>query len=188
MRKGIRYTIFRTRWGYFGLAGTEEGLLRSCLPMARRDDVKCRLLRGLDEVRFEKEFFRILQGQISAYFAGVCVSFGRDIPLVLACPERSRRDGFSPFARRILRVCRDISYGKTMSYGEAARRAGAAGGGRAAGQVLAKNPLPLIIPCHRVIYANGGLGGFNAAGGVRYKKRMLELEKRSAFLAKKRRF
>jgi len=180
MRKGIRYTIFKTRWGYFGLAGSEGGMVRACLPTARQDDVKCRLVQGLGEVRFEKEFFRILQGKISAYFEGVCVNFGRDIPIVL--------DGFSPFAERILRACRDISYGKTMSYGEVARRAGVAGGGRAVGGVLAKNPLPLIIPCHRVICANGELGGFSAAGGVRYKKRLLGLEKGGAFLAKNRRF
>ena len=150
--------------------------MRSCLPMTRRDDVKCRLLRGLGEVRFEKGVFKYLQGEISAYFAGACVNFSEDTPIVINCE--------SLFAQRVLRACRDISYGNTMSYGEVARRTGAAGGGRAVGGVLAKNPLPLIIPCHRVTCANGRLGGFSpvrdgqahAAGGIRLKKRMLELE------------
>ncbi len=169
MQKKIRYTIFKTRWGYFGLAGGKEKLLRTCLPMTGRNDVKCRLLKGLEEVKFEKGIFRDLQGQISAYFDGSYINFDRDIPVAL--------DGFSAFGRGVLNVCRNITYGKTMSYGEVADRIGKAGAGRAVGRVLAKNPLPLIIPCHRVICAGGGLGGFSAAGGISYKRRLLELER-----------
>jgi len=144
--------------------------------MTRRGDVKCRLLRGLGDVRFENGVFRDLQGEISAYFDGVYINFGRDIPVALACPERSRRDGFSAFGRGVLMVCRDITYGNRKSYGEVAEMIGKAGAGRAVGGVLAKNPLPLIIPCHRVICANGRLGGFSAAGGISYKRRLLGLE------------
>ena len=93
MQKAIRYTIFKTKWGYFGLAGMEGGVLRSCLPMAKREDVKCRLLQGLGEVRFDKELFKELQGEISLYFEGGYVNFNKDIPVVL--------DGVGPFARRV---------------------------------------------------------------------------------------
>ncbi|MHC4158542.1 MAG: methylated-DNA--[protein]-cysteine S-methyltransferase [Planctomycetota bacterium] len=173
MRKVIRYTVFRTKWGYFGLAGDEEGVLRSCLPMAGRDGVKCWLLRGLGGGEFERGLFRDLQSEISLYFEGGCVDFGRDIPIVL--------DGAGPFARRVLRACRDVRYGETISYGRLAKKAGRAGAARAVGNVLARNPLPLITACHRVICADGSLGGFSAAGGLKLKKKLLALEKKQAF-------
>jgi O-6-methylguanine DNA methyltransferase len=61
-----------------------------------------------------------------------------------------------------------------------AERVGRGGAGRAAGGALARNPLPLIIPCHRVICANGKLGGFSGAGGVRVKRKMLDFERKMA--------
>jgi len=85
-------------------------------------------------------------------------------------------DGLGLFARRVLTACRDIRFGQTVSYGRLAEMAGKAGSARAVGGALAKNPLPLIIPCHRVTYANGKMGGFSATGGVKLKKRMLKLE------------
>ena len=69
-----------------------------------------------------------------------------------------------------------IPYEETISYGELARRAGKEGAARAAGQALAANPVPLLVPCHRVICADGSLGGF--AGGLEMKRRLLELEGR----------
>jgi methylated-DNA-[protein]-cysteine S-methyltransferase len=173
MRKAIRYTIFRTKWGYFGLAGDEEGILRSCLPMAGRDSVKYRLLKGLGGGEFERGLFRDLQGEISLYFEGGCVNFNKDIAVAL--------EGFGPFARRVLRACRDVRYAETMSYGRLAKKAGKAGAARAVGNVLARNPVPLITACHRVICADGSLGGFSAAGGLKLKKRLLALEKKQVF-------
>ena len=168
MQKAIRYTIFKTKWGYFGLAGTEYGLLRSCLPVAEYEKVKSCLLKGLADARFEQSFFKALQERITAYFAGAYVNFDRDIPIIT--------DGLSGFACSVLDVCRDIRFGQTISYGRLAERIGRAGAARAVGGVLAKNPLPLVIACHRVTCANGKIGGFSAAGGVTLKKRMLELE------------
>lgn len=173
MQKAARYTIFKTKWGYFGLAGNEEGVLRSCLPCGKWEDVKCRLLKDLGGGEFERGLYKDLQGEISLYFEGDCVNFGRDIPIVL--------DGFGPFGRRVLRACRDVRYGETISYGGLAERIDRAGAGRAVGNVLARNPVPLIIPCHRVICADGSLGGFSAAGGLKLKKRLRALEKKWAF-------
>ena len=142
--------------------------MRSCLPCGKRDDVKYRLLKGLGGGEFESGVFKGLQGRISADFEGGYVNFNKDIPIVL--------DGFRPFGRRVLRACRNVSYAKTISYGGLAERIGRAGASRAVGNVLARNPLPLIIPCHRVICADGRFGGFSAAGGLKLKKRLLELE------------
>ena len=171
MQKAIKYTIFKTKWGYFGLGGTENALLRTCLPVAGRKRAKCLLLKGLRPAEYDKTLFKSLQEQISAYFEGACINFRRDISLDLT--------GLSGFTRLVLSGCRDITYGRTISYGQLAEKIGRPGAVRAVGGALARNPLPLIIPCHRGTYANGKLGGFSAMGGAKLKKRMLELEEKS---------
>jgi len=171
MQKTMKYAIFKTKWGYFGLAGTENALLRTHLPLAGREMAKCRLLKDLRSAEYDKTLFKSLQEQISAYFERGCVNFGRDIPLDLT--------GLSQFTRLVLAACRDIRFGQTISYGQLAEKIGRPGAVRAVGGALAKNPLPLLIPCHRVTYANGKIGGFSAMGGAKLKKRMLELEEKS---------
>jgi len=168
MQKAIKYIVFKTKWGYFGLAGTEYGLLRTHLPAAKYETVKSQLLKEFQKTRYDKTLFKVLAEQITAYFEGAYVDFSKDISIVLG--------GLSGFTRQVLTACRDIRFGQTASYADLAKIAGRAGAARAVGGVMAKNPLPLIIPCHRVIYANGKIGGFSAAGGVTLKKRMLELE------------
>ena len=169
MQKAVKYTIFKTKWGYFGLAGTEFGLLRSCLPLARREKVKSQLLQNLPCPQYDEVLFKAIQGQITAYFDGACVDFSGDIPIV---PE-----GLSLFARCVLTACRDIKFGQTISYGRLAQKAGNLNAARAVGNALAKNPLPLIIPCHRIVCANGGIGGFSTAGGKKLKRKLLLHEK-----------
>ncbi len=169
MPKAIKYLIFKTKWGYFGLASTENGVLRTHLPGPDPEKVKSRLLKDLQAVRYERTLFKTLAEQITAYFDGTYVDFHKDIPIVL--------DGLSGFARGVLTACRDIRFGQTVSYADLAKMAGRGGAARAVGGVMANNPLPLIIPCHRVTYANGTIGGFSAAGGVKLKKRMLKLER-----------
>ena len=78
------------------------------------------------------------------------------------------------FARQILEACAQIPYGETVSYSELARGAGKEGASRAAGQALAANAVPILVPCHRVICADGSRGGFS--GGLAMKRRLLELE------------
>ena len=80
------------------------------------------------------------------------------------------------FGRRVLRCCRMIPYGKTLTYGQLAAKAGHPGAARAVGRCMAANRIPLVIPCHRVVSVGGGLGGYSAVGGLRMKRRLLELE------------
>jgi methylated-DNA-[protein]-cysteine S-methyltransferase len=80
------------------------------------------------------------------------------------------------FQRRVLDHCRRIPYGRRLTYGELATRAGYPGAARAVGRCMASNRVPLIVPCHRVVAASGGLGGYSARGGLRMKRRLLELE------------
>jgi methylated-DNA-[protein]-cysteine S-methyltransferase len=82
----------------------------------------------------------------------------------------------SEFRRRVVRHCREIPFGKTQTYGKLAAKAGYPGAARAVGNCMAANRIPLVIPCHRVVAADGSLGGFSAPGGIRLKQRLLELE------------
>ena len=91
-----------------------------------------------------------------------------DIPLDLeAAPE---------FHRKVYEVARTIPPGRTMTYGEIARRLGVPHESREVGQALGRNPVAIIVPCHRVLGADGKMGGFSATGGVSTKRRMLEIE------------
>lgn len=82
----------------------------------------------------------------------------------------------APFHQRVYAVARRMLPGETMGYGDMARMLGAPGAARAVGQALAHNPFAPIVPCHRILAADGRAGGFSAAGGVRTKLRLLEIE------------
>lgn len=84
--------------------------------------------------------------------------------------------GIPPFHRQVYDEARRILPGQTRSYGELAQTLGKAGAARAVGQALGANPFALIVPCHRVLAADGRLNGFSAHGGIRTKQRLLEIE------------
>jgi methylated-DNA-[protein]-cysteine S-methyltransferase len=169
----VYYTIFDTEWGCFGLAATEDGLIRTHLPSPNPEKAKTNLLKNFPVTRYNQHLFNTLQRQIIAYFEGARINFFTDVPLVL--------DEFSPFTQQVLTECRKVLFGQTVSYLELAKKVRCPAGSRAVAGALAKNPLPLIIPCHRVICDNGSLGGFSAPGGVKLKKRMLKLEASASF-------
>jgi methylated-DNA-[protein]-cysteine S-methyltransferase len=81
------------------------------------------------------------------------------------------------FERRVLEETRAIAPGETRTYGEVARSIGAPGAARAVGRALGRNPVPIIIPCHRILAASGKSGGFSAPGGASTKLRLLQLER-----------
>jgi len=167
MQKLLRYTIFKTKWGYFGLAGTEHTLWRTCLPRPEPEKIRFQLLKTLQAAKYDKAFFRTLQEQIDAYFEGAYVDFSLDVPINL--------DGFSPFGSSVLSACRKIRFGQVITYSALAKKTGWPAV-RAVGNALAKNPLPLIIPCHRVIRSDGQIGGFSAPGGKKLKEKLLKHE------------
>jgi len=94
MQKVLKYVIFETKWGYFGLAGTEICLCRTRLPGPKPEKIKSQLLRNLPEAQFDKTYFKTLQQHIAAYFKGMCVNFSHDIPVSL--------DEFHGFSRKVL--------------------------------------------------------------------------------------
>jgi methylated-DNA-[protein]-cysteine S-methyltransferase len=105
----------------------------------------------------------VARGQLEEYFAGCRRGF--DLPLEMAG---------SQFEQRVWQALREIPYGETASYGEIARRVGEADAARAVGVANARNPIALIVPCHRVIGADGSLTGYG--GGLDRKRLLLDLE------------
>jgi methylated-DNA-[protein]-cysteine S-methyltransferase len=118
------------------------------------------------------EFVREAIEGIVAVMAGTSHDL-RSVPL----DERDIDD----FRRAVYAATRDIPAGTTRSYGEVARAIGRTDGARDVGSALARNPFPIIVPCHRVVAANGALTGFSAPGGLETKRRMLELEGASGY-------
>ena len=104
-----------------------------------------------------------MRAQLADYFDGRRTGF--DLPLAMQG---------TPFQLRVWRALQDIPYGETISYGEQARRIGRPADPRAVGQANGRNPIAVIVPCHRVIGADGSLTGYG--GGVERKRQLLELE------------
>ena len=191
----MKYCVFETDWGYFALAGTEDELCFTQLPGPDAVAVESLLLgrlaaterkmagragasRDLESlqlrsgVRLDSSYFKSVQEQIRAYFAGQKVIFDSEILLNFG--------SMSDFGRAVLFACRQVGFGQTVTYSTLARLAGSPGASRAVGGVMAANPMPLLVPCHRVLRSDGGLGGFSAAGGVAVKRRLLDHERRCA--------
>ena len=167
-QKQYQYAIFKTQWGWFCVLGSEQGLVRTCLPVTYKEAMRSRMLSDFPGAERSKTAFSALQKAIESYYKGSVVDFS-DVKISL--------DGLSEFQQTVLTALRTISYGNTVSYTQLAKLANSPKAARAIGTVMAQNPLPLIIPCHRVIKADGSPGLFSAAGGTNTKSRMLELEK-----------
>lgn len=126
----------------------------------------------------EPEQRETLQRMLDDYFSGGRFSGGR-APFDALVIDSA---GWTEFQREVYRACRAIPSGQTASYGELARRVGSPGASRAVGAAMAANRLLLVIPCHRVVAADGKLRGFSAPGGLDTKRLLLDLESRGESL------
>ena len=158
---------FETDLGWFGLGWTEAGIGRTVLPGLSRHEVEERLARSGGELTQTAEAATAVIALVRDYARGAEVDFG-GVPLDLnTVPE---------FNRRAYELLTKIGWGETTTYGALARQLGDVGLSRAVGRAMGANPIPLIIPCHRVLASDGKPGGFSAPGGAESKLRMLALE------------
>jgi len=155
----IYYQYMKSPVGKLLVAGNEKGLHLINFPKNGKPD-----LPESDWVQNPEPLQKALH-QLEAYFAGTLKTFSIDVCL-----------GVTPFQKKVLTTLRRVPYGETISYGELAEKIGTPKASRAVGQANAKNPIPIVIPCHRVIGSNGKLTGFG--GGIAVKKALLDLEQK----------
>jgi len=144
---------------------SEEGLLRVCLP---GDASRAEGFSAACKAPLPPGWGESLREQLLALASGSPADFSQ-IPLDLR--------SLTPFQREVLAACAQIPWGEIVSYGELAKRTGRkVTASRAVGKALSLNPVPLVVPCHRVLSASGKLTGFSAPGGVDTKRQLLTLE------------
>lgn len=163
------FSLFDTAIGACGIAWGGHGLVGVQLPEADEARTRARMLRrfpGAAEAA-PPPAVRAAADRIAALLRGERDDL-RDIALDMS--------GVPPFERRVYDCVRAIAPGATLSYGEVASRLGEPGAARAVGRALGRNPFAPIVPCHRVLAADGRSGGFSAQGGVVTKLRMLQIE------------
>src|SRR5215207_852874 len=160
------YTLFETALGSCGIAWGSRGIAAVQLPYADERALPARMRRFGTESPPPPDVRRAI-GEIVALLAGE----PRDLSSVALDMER-----VPEFNRRVYAVARAIPPGETLTYGEVAERIGERGAAQAVGQALGRNPFPIVVPCHRVLAAGGGLGGFSAPGGATTKRRLLAIE------------
>lgn len=165
------FTIFETAIGPCGIAWGERGIAAVQLPEASEQKTRARLQRRFPEAREApppQEVQRAVDG-VAALLRGEASD--------LSAVALDMQD-LPAFNRRVYEVARAIPPGATLSYGEIAARLGEPPqAARDVGLALGQNPIPIIVPCHRVLAANGKPGGFSASGGVTTKLRLLTIEK-----------
>jgi methylated-DNA-[protein]-cysteine S-methyltransferase len=162
--------VFETAAGFCGIAWGPDGITRFALPASSAAAAERQIARraaGGESATPPAEVAAVIAA-VRRYFEGAAVDFG-GVRVAVDAPD--------PFMARVYAAVRALPWGATTTYGALARELGAGPeAARDVGQAMAKNPVPLIIPCHRVLAAGGKLGGFSAPGGSQTKRRMLEME------------
>jgi methylated-DNA-[protein]-cysteine S-methyltransferase len=161
----VSYATADSPFGPLLLATTGRGLVRVAFPEEDTDSVLERLARRISPRIVETPApLEEARRELEEYFAGDRQSF--ELPLDWTLVSR--------FGRRVLDATAEIPYGGVLSYAEVAAEAGSPRGSRAAGNALGSNPMPIVVPCHRVLRTGGALGGYG--GGLDRKRWLLELE------------
>jgi methylated-DNA-[protein]-cysteine S-methyltransferase len=161
----VSYAPSESPFGTLLLAATKRGLVRLAFPEESLDAMLEGLARRVSPRIVEApQALDPVRRELDEYFSGRRRAFELELDWTLV----------GPFGRKVLRVTSEIPYGGVLSYAEVAADAGSPRGFRAAGNALGSNPIPIVIPCHRVLRSGGALGGYG--GGLERKRWLLELE------------
>jgi methylated-DNA-[protein]-cysteine S-methyltransferase len=162
--EALTFAVCETRRGWIGIVGSSDGLKKVILPLESKEAVLGRIADYGCCENHDNTSFTDLTDRIRHYFSGEPVEFADKLDL----------SGATCFQQNVWLTVRKIPRGETRSYGWVASQLGLLGGARAVGQALGRNPVPIVIPCHRVIGSDGKLVGFG--GGLETKKFLLQLE------------
>jgi len=160
----LKYITFNTDMGWLGILGSAKGLLGTTLPQHSAQEVRQLLGDRVNHAVWSPRLFEDLMERLRIYFSGHEATFPDELDLSRA----------TAFQRKVWEITRLIPYGETRSYTWVAEQIDKPRAVRAVGQALGRNPLPIIVPCHRVTATNGKLGGYS--GGVEMKRYLLFLE------------
>lgn len=163
----MQTATFDTALGLFGIGWTDHGLARVLLPDTSQKAMLDRLKRGGALPGEPTRMISALINRIEDYAEGRPVTFSATQLDLSSVPD---------FHRRAYERLLQVEWGQTLTYGDLARELGDVNLSRAVGQAMGANPMPLVIPCHRVLAGNGKPGGFSAPGGTHTKLAMLALE------------
>ncbi|HEY4199934.1 MAG TPA: methylated-DNA--[protein]-cysteine S-methyltransferase [Devosiaceae bacterium] len=162
------YCLIATAIGPVGLAWSETGIVRLQLPDSDSEKTRARLTRRLEaREAHPPEWLEPTVMLLQRYFAGAVVDFS-SCPLDLSGVPELHRKLYAEMLR--------LGWGETITYGQLAERVGMPGAAQTVGQAMGRNPIPVIVPCHRVLASGNKMGGFSAPGGVRTKLGLLALE------------
>jgi methylated-DNA-[protein]-cysteine S-methyltransferase len=164
MNNGLKYTVFETSRGWIGCLSSQLGLKKATLPQISPQLALEELDGSVGQAVWSPDSFAEIVSFFIDYFNGQSKKFPWTLDL-----EHS-----TLFQRQVWEATMSIPYGETRSYGWVADCIGKPAAVRAVGQALGKNPLPIVVPCHRVIAADGDLRGFG--GGLEMKRNLLRLE------------
>ena len=155
---------FTTRYGTGIVYATDQGIVKVEIPDVSRVDAA---QHGVSPAFSSSEITIRAVHKLQKYFEGEQIDFA-DTPVVL--------EGITPFRQKVLTATQNLKYGDICSYGQLAAECGSPHAARAVGGALAANPVPIIIPCHRVVASSGRLTGFSAPGGILTKMALLRME------------
>ena len=162
------HTVISMPKGSLGLVALRAGLSNAVLMRCGVVEGRRRMKRSFPDTTRNDNLLPSLQRQLADYFNGKAVRFRVRLDL----------SAMTPFQQEVLSACADVGYGETVTYGELARRVRRPKAARAIGGAMARNPVPVVVPCHRVVGGDGKLGGFSAEHGVAIKQWLLEMEQR----------
>ncbi len=163
---GSGFALFDTAIGRCAIAWTAAGVSDVQLPDGDGERLRAKLVERYQEAEPPAAVAETVAG-IVALLAGERVEFTGLVLDPAGVPE---------FNQRVYDLTRRIPAGSTLSYGDIAVRLGQPGSARAVGRALGDNPYPIVVPCHRVLAADGTMHGFSAPGGIATKRRMLQIE------------
>lgn len=167
----LSFRVVETRAGAVGFVAGTAGLKRFYLPEAGGPAALRRRVRSdYPEAAENEALLPKLAAAVERYFAGDPVEFKAEYDW----------NGRGPFETAVWKACAAIPYGQTRTYGELAKAVGRPKGARAVGMAMSQNPLPILVPCHRVLRSDGSLGGYSGPGGTGFKRRLLEMEQAQA--------
>jgi len=160
----VRFSSLQTPVGLVFVGVSDGGVCDVTFNEPNEDRYRDRLAHWASEVSRDHDAVEPVLAQLDEYFSGTLRRFTVEVDL----------RAITAFTARVLRVTCDIPFGQVLCYGDVANRIGAPKASRAVGGALGRNPVPIIVPCHRVVAQGGRLGGFT--GGLRTKRTLLRIE------------